>query len=190
VHALRYAGVARVETLTVLGAGGFGMLHALTARALGVPHISLLGRGVERLALLRAFGFTDVTDASGEAALAYVRERSAGRGADLVVECTGAAEVWESAPAYARRGGVVSLFGGLPSGSRVAFEAARLHYDEVRVVSPFHFTPRAVREAFELLASGALDPRPLISERFSLEQLPEAFAALNEGRGIKYAIIP
>jgi L-iditol 2-dehydrogenase len=122
--------------------------------------------------------------------LAYVREQTGGRGADLAIECTGTSGVWESAPSYVRRGGTASLFGGLPSGSSVAFDAGRLHYDEVRIVSPFHFTPRAVREAFELLVSGSIDPRPLISETFALERLPDAFAALDDRRGIKYAIVP
>ncbi|HXP94270.1 MAG TPA: alcohol dehydrogenase, partial [Candidatus Binatia bacterium] len=66
----------------------------------------------------------------------------------------------------------------------------RLHYDEIRLVSPFHFTPRAVRAAYELLASGAIDPAPLISARYTLDQLADAFAQLDGGDGIKYAIVP
>lgn len=190
VHALRHAGVERVETLLVIGAGGFGLLHALAARALGVARVMLAGRGSERLALAARLGVEHTVDTSEDDVLAYVREGTGGRGADLVMECTGSQGVWESAPLYARRGGAVSLFGGLPSGSNVAFDAGRLHYDEVRILSPFHFTPRAVREAFDLLVFGALDPRPLISETFPLERLPDAFAALDTRGGIKYGIVP
>jgi L-iditol 2-dehydrogenase len=190
VHALRRARVETVETLVILGTGGFGLLHALVARALGVRYVIVVGRRSESLAFAVRLGFEDVVDAREETSLAYVHERTAGRGADLVVECTGTVAVWESALSYVRRGGTVSLFGGLPSGTNVAFDAGRLHYDEVRVVSPFHFTPRAVREAFDLLVSGAIDPHPLISATFPLERLAEAFAALNDRRGIKYAIVP
>jgi L-iditol 2-dehydrogenase len=190
VHSLRYAGIDGVETLLVIGAGGFGVLHACAARALGVPRVILAGRGPERSSFAARFGFAYLADAREDALLAYVRERTAGRGADLVIECTGTPGVWESAPSYARRGGTASLFGGLPTGSSVAFDAGRLHYDEVRVVSPFHFSPRAVREAFDLLVSGAIDPRPLISDTFPLVHLTEAFAALDDRRGVKYAIVP
>ncbi|GAC1519172.1 MAG: hypothetical protein NVS2B3_15430 [Vulcanimicrobiaceae bacterium] len=91
-----------------------------------------------------------------------------------------------------RRGGTIVLFGGLPGGTTVAFDAARLHYDEIALVSPFHFTPRAVRAAYELLATHAIDVEPLISERFGLDRLGEAFAALERGGGLdlKYAIAP
>jgi L-iditol 2-dehydrogenase len=84
------------------------------------------------------------------------------------------------------------LFGGLRAESRVTYDAARLHYDEVSLTSPFHFTPRYVRTAFDLIASGAIDVVPLISERFSLADLAGAFARLDEDRGInlKFAILP
>src|SRR5207249_10260449 len=85
-----------------------------------------------------------------------VRELSGGRGADVVIECTGQVDVWTAAPSLARRGGWVVLFGGCPAGSAVTFDTNRLHYDQVRIVSPFHFTPRAVRRAQELLAGGAV----------------------------------
>jgi L-iditol 2-dehydrogenase len=190
IHSLRYANAERAETLVIMGTGGFGVLHAAAARALGVPRVIVAGRRPERSELAATFGFEYVGDAREEALLARVRELTEGRGADLAIECTGAVDIWEAAPSYVGRGGTVSFFGGLPAGTRVAFDAARLHYDEVRLLSPFHFTPRAVREAFDLLVSGAIDPRPLITGAFPLDRLPEAFAALDQGRGMKYAILP
>jgi L-iditol 2-dehydrogenase len=190
VHSLRHAGIERTETVLILGAGGFGILHAAAARALGVPRVLLAGRAAMGADFAAHFGFEYVAFTHEDALLAFVGECTAGRGADLVIECTGTPSVWEAAPSYARRGGTASLFGGLPPAASVAFDAGRLHYDQVRIVSPFHFTPRAVREAFALLVSGSIDPRPLISDTFSLERLPEAFAALDDRRGIKYAVVP
>jgi L-iditol 2-dehydrogenase len=84
------------------------------------------------------------------------------------------------------------LFGGLPSGSRVSFDAARLHYDEIKLLSPFHFTPRAVRAAFDLLDARAIAVERLISARYDLERLGEAFEELENGTGLnlKFAIFP
>jgi len=64
-----------------------------------------------------------------------------------------------------------------------------LHYDQVRVLSPFHFTPAAVRRAYELLVSGKIPAGKLISGTYPLAQLPHAFELLRRGEGIKYAII-
>ncbi|GAC1496236.1 MAG: hypothetical protein NVS1B2_16210 [Vulcanimicrobiaceae bacterium] len=84
------------------------------------------------------------------------------------------------------------LFGGLPGGTPVTFDSSRLHYDEIALLSPFHFTPRAVRAAYEMLAAGALDVEPLVSERFALDRLGDAFSSLDAGRGLnlKYAVLP
>jgi L-iditol 2-dehydrogenase len=190
VHSLRALALAPGDVVAIVGDGGFGILHALLARARGARPV-LIGRRAERLALARSLGIADTLDARGDAREA-LRALTAGRGADAVVESTGSRDVWEAAPSYVRRGGTVLLFGGLPGGTQVTFDAARLHYDEIAIVSPFHFTPGAVGEARDLLASHAIDVVPLISERFALDRLGEAFRALDAGGGLnlKYAIVP
>lgn len=191
VHSLAALAPRRGDIVAIVGDGGFGILHALVALAQGARPI-LIGRRVARLELARSLGVNAVINARESEPAAALRERTHGRGADAVIETTGTAEVWEAAPSYVRRGGTVVLFGGLPGDTRVGFDAARLHYDEVKLTSPFHFTPRDVRAAFDLLAEGAIDVVPLISERFKLTELAEAFTRLDEGRGInlKFAILP
>ena len=191
VHACDMLAPRPGDTVVIVGDGGFGLLHALVVRALGARPI-VVGRRDERLALAAALGIAETIDARSEDIVSAVLARTAGRGADAVVESTGALDVWERAPALVRRGGTVVLFGGLPRGTRVAFDAARLHYDELKVISPFHFTPRAVRRAYDLIATHALDVEPLISDRFALARLAEAFQALGsrDGLNLKYAIVP
>jgi len=190
VHAWEFARPSAAPSVVIVGDGGFGLLHALYARVLGAACVVLIGRRPARLALARKLGADVVFDARTEGLVGAIAAATEGRGADVVVESTGAAGVWEAAPRYARRGGVVVLFGGLPAGTRVGFDAARLHYDEVRLASPFHFTPRAVRRAAGLLTSGAIDPRPLISARYPLAEVAAAFAALDGGDALKIAVLP
>jgi len=57
-------------------------------------------------------------------------------------------------------------------------------------VSPFHFTPRAVRRAYNLLAEGIVAAQGLISGEFPLDALEEALICHHQGEGIKYAIVP
>jgi L-iditol 2-dehydrogenase len=190
VHSLEALAPKRGDVVAIVGDGGFGILHALVALARGARPI-LIGRRAARLELARSLGVNAIVNAKEADPIAALRERTNGRGADAVIETTGSPEVWEAAPQYVRRGGTVVLFGGLPGETRVSFDAARLHYDEVKLTSPFHFTPRDVRVAYDLLAEGAIDVVPLISERFNLDQLVDAFARLDEDRGIniKFAIL-
>ncbi len=175
-------------TVAIIGDGSFGILHALVLKDAGVEP-ALIGRRPERLAIARGYGF-DPIDARSEDVVAAVRQRTEGRGADAAIECTGTQAGWEETPALVRRGGTVSLFGGLPPGSSVTFPAERLHYDEVRVVSPFHFTPRAVRAAYETLCARRFDVLPLVTHTFALNDIVEAFTRLDEGEGMKACIEP
>lgn len=186
VHSVERLGP--VTEAVVVGDGAFGVLHALVLRNRGVD-VALVGRRDQRLTLARAYGLTAIDARDGDAREA-VLERTAGRGAESVVECTGAQSAWEWAPSLARRGGTVSFFGGLPAGTQVSFDAQRLHYDEVCVRSPFHFTPKAVRSAYELLCSAAIDVRPLVTHTYPLADIAAAFARLDSGDGMKACIEP
>lgn len=189
VHSLDFLGAKAGAAVAVLGDGGFGLLHALLLKLRGAVPL-LIGRRPDRLALAKQLGFDATFDARSGDAVAWIRERTHGRGADAAIECTGSEAVWESAPSFVRRGGTVSFFGGLPATARVSFLAARMHYDEVRLVSPFHFTTAAVRSAYEILISGKLDVISLISHTFALEDIASAFTRLDGGEGVKFAIEP
>jgi L-iditol 2-dehydrogenase len=188
VHSIDLLAPPPDATVAVLGNGGFGILHALLLREAGIKAV-LFGRRQERLALARELGL-DSVDSSATPIAQTLLERTQGRGADAAVECTGSEAMWELAPSLVRRGGCVSFFAGLPGEARVSFLAARLHYDEVRLMAPFHFTPADVRRAYELIAAHALPLPRLISHAYPLAEIVEAFAKLDAGEGMKVLIEP
>ncbi len=188
VHSVEVLGARASSVVAIVGNGGFGILHALLLRRRGVDAL-LFGRNPQRAALARDLGLENF-DTRAVAIEEVIGERTAGRGADAVVECTGSVEMWERAPALVRRGGRVSFFAGLPSATTVSFDAARLHYDEVQLVAPFHFRPEDVRMAYELICAHALPLTALISGTYRLEQIAQAFARLDTGDAVKLVIEP
>jgi L-iditol 2-dehydrogenase len=188
VHSIATLAPAPGSSVAVLGNGGFGMLHALALRLHGIDAM-LFGRRPERLELAAALGLQSL-DAGAAPILESILERTDGRGADAAIECTGTAEMWEAAPSLVRRGGRVCFFAGLPADARVSFLAARLHYDEVRLLAPFHFTPADVRAAFELIAAHAFPLTRLVSHVYPLAEIAAAFCRLDAGVGLKVLIEP
>lgn len=178
------------DRVVLLGAGAISLLHLLTLRAMGVRHVAVLGRRANRAQHARHLGaeqvFTGGVSQAREQVMAYTQ----GRGADVVIECTGQVDVWEAAPGLARRGGHVVLFGGCPPGTAVRIDTQRFHYDQLRIVSPFHFTPRAVRRAYELLVGDSFDGGALISGSYPLSDLVDALSEHQRGDGIKFAVVP
>jgi L-iditol 2-dehydrogenase len=188
VHSIELLAPAPGSVVAIIGNGGFGILHALLLQRRGVQAL-LFGRRPARVALARELGLESI-DTNATPLEKIIAERTDGRGADAAIECTGTAEMWERAPSLVRRGGRASFFAGLPAQTRVAFDAARIHYDEVHLLAPFHFTPADVRAASELIAAGALPLMRLISDRYPLDQIGDAFERLDAGDAIKLLIEP
>ncbi len=173
----------------VIGAGPVALLWLVVLKTAGTGTVIVAGRKRWRLAVARRFGADQVLGEDDDVAAA-VAQATSGRGADAVIECTGQPEVWERAPAYARRGGTVILFGGCPAGTAVRFDTYRLHYDGVQICSPFHFRPRDVSEAYRLLCHADVDWGAFITSRVALEDVPRVFATLGQGRDVKCAVLP
>jgi L-iditol 2-dehydrogenase len=188
VHSIATLAPAPGSTVAVVGNGGFGILHALLLQRAGVKAM-LFGRRAERLELAQELGLRSI-DTRSEPIRDAIDRETAGRGADAAIECTGTVEMWERAPSLVRRGGRVSFFAGLPGEARVSFLAARLHYDEVQLVAPFHFRPADVREAFVHISTRELPLTRLISHIYPLAEIATAFSELDDGKGLKVLIEP
>jgi L-iditol 2-dehydrogenase len=98
--------------------------------------------------------------------------------------------VWRLLPDLVAPGGRVLLFGGCAPGETVAWDAARLHYSEISLIGSFHYSPDDAREALRMLASGEVDPGPLLADRGGLSDLRRFLAAQRRGEGIRYAVFP
>ncbi len=186
VHGLNTLDWHGVERVLVLGLGAMGLLFVQLLPRYTMAVRWAAGRRPARVELARRLGAHSALDVT-ETCLS---EQLADQLFDCVIECTGQLEGWEQAFAHTDAGGQLLLFGGLPRGTRFAADSYRLHYEELRVLGCFHFSPRDVAQARDLLLAESLDPGPLISGRWPLEHLPEALASLERGEGLQYVIDP
>jgi L-iditol 2-dehydrogenase len=178
------------DVVVLLGAGAISLLHLLVLRTLGVTQVLVIGRRPARAMYAQRLGAAAALTGDLASAREHVFDLTGGRGADVVIECTGQVDVWEAAPGFARRGGHVILFGGCAPGTQVRLDTQRLHYDQLNVLSPFHFTPRAVRRAYETLTGEGFEGHALISGVYPLRELMTALQAHQHGDGIKFALVP
>ena len=179
-HGWKRLGSPQPRTILLYGAGALGLLWAASARARGIPAI-VAGRGAGNLEIAAHYG-ARIVDVE--------RESAGGLGADAAVDCTGDPKVWELLPALVGPGGRVLLFGGCAPGAAVTYDAARLHYSEISLAGSFHYTPEEARTALAALASGEIDPRPLVSASGALSDLPRFLEAQRRAEGIRYAVRP
>lgn len=190
IYGLERFTITEDDVVAVLGAGPIGLLQVAALKAYSVKKVILCGRHKNRLNMGLNLGADKVIDVDKSDPVKGIFAETDGRGADLVIESTGKPDVWESTLSMVRKGGNILLFGGCPSGTTACFDTAGLHYNEITLKGVFHFTPLAVRKAYEILASGKINVRPLITAELPLKELPKAFGLLMAGEGVKYALIP
>lgn len=186
VYGLEQFHIGSDDIVAVIGAGPIGLLQVAALKAYGVKKVILAGRHRIRLDAGLALGADTVIDVDKSDLMKEVLAETGSRGADLVIECTGRPDVWESTLFMVRKGGNVLLFGGCPEGTSACFDTKRLHYDGITLKGVFHFTPNAVKKAYEMLSSGEINVKPLITAEMPLKKLIRAFDLLIAGEGIKY----
>jgi L-iditol 2-dehydrogenase len=187
IHGLELIDWRGVDRVLVLGLGVMGLLFAQLLPQYTAAARAGAGRRPARLDLARRFGLEPVADI---AAAPLAEQWPASTQFDVVIECTGKLDGWQSAFERTAPGGQVLLFGGLPRGTVFGVDSFRAHYEEVRVVGSFHFAPRDVAIARQRLLSGEVDTEGLVTDSLPLDLLGEALARLERGEGLQYAIDP
>jgi len=185
------AGISLGDSVAIAGGGGpIGLMHLQLAIDSGAGQVTVIDLRENRLEVARSLGATSVVNAARDDPVTAVRELTAGRGADVVIETAGVPEVWRMALGMVRKGGIVVMFGGCPAGTEIPLDTGRVHYEELTIKGVFHHTPRTVEKALELLERGVIKARPLVSGHLPLKDLQKALETMMRGEAIKMAIIP
>jgi L-iditol 2-dehydrogenase len=159
--------------VAVVGCGVMGLLNLQVARALGAAQLLAVEPDPHRAAAARALGALAL---SPDEARERLRHR-----ADLVIVGPGSPEVIRQALAYARPGGAVSLFTPTATGVETSLDLGELYFREVSLVPSYSCGPADTRSAYELLRSGRVDPLPLITHRFALADVQQAYDTARGG---------
>ncbi len=196
-RALRKANVSAGDTVLVNGASGtLGIGVVLFAMALGVPKIFGTGRDVDLLRQVEALapGRIQVHSLDSETSVAdWVRDRTNGEGADIVVDALGPGAPQSSfldAFGALRRGGTHVNIGA--TAGEIPLNLHEVLDRDQNVLGSLWFTPADGQEMADLAESGAVDLSVLEHEVFQLEDVNNALAVFKNRNGgfSNYVIVP
>jgi len=191
LHGLEKAHIKLGDTIAIIGAGPVGLLHLITAKKMGAGKIIISDMIDERLQLASRLGADETINARQEDTVENTKELTEGYGADIVIEAIGLPATWEQALKMVRKGGTVLEFGGCPPGTEIKVGTEQLHYGETTILGTFHATPAHFKKALNLIASGTLNVKPLVTRKMRLDSIKEAFEILTTSKtDIKIAILP
>jgi len=169
-------GIAIGDTVVVFAQGPIGLCATAGARLTGATRILAVDGIPERLAMARRLGADVAIDFRQTDPVEAIREHTGGRGADVAIEALGTPGTFESALRALRPGGTLSSLGvyaGKVSLSPEAFAAGLGDHTIVTTLCPGG--KERMRRLLAVVASGRVDLRPLVTHRFPLEQITEAY---------------
>ena len=184
VRAVARGAVQRGESAAVVGAGSLGLLALQVLRGRGA-RVLVVSRTTRRFALARELG-ADATHAVADGPLETTARAFSGReGLDVVLETAGTAEAVAHALALVRPGGRVVLTGLPHEPTPVAFFSVVRR--EVTIAGSMIYQDE-FPEAMRLIAAGTVRTAPLVTHRFPLDAIGEAFTAHERPDSIKVAV--
>ena len=187
-HAALAAGVKPGRTVVVVGDGAVGLCGVLAASRLGAERIIAMSRHGDRQAVAREFGASDIVAERGEEGVVRVLDLLDGVGADAVLECVGTKESMQQAIDSARPGGRVGYV-GVPAGG-AELPIGDLFGSNVAVAGGVAPVRGYLDELLADTWSGAIRPGRVFDLELPLEQVAEAYAAMDERRSIKTLLRP
>ncbi len=170
------------STVAVIGAGGVGLNIIQAARLAGAERIIAVDMAEHKLATAREFGATDLVNAKEDDPVAKVRELTGG-GVDYSFEAIGLKVTSEQAYEMAGRGGTAVIVGMVPPTEQISI-ASNIWVQEKTLKGSFYGSARFhldMPRILNLYLQGKLNLDGLVSRRYPLAEINEAFDALRNG---------
>lgn len=188
VKALDRARLRAAETVGVVGVGAMGALAIRIARLSSPAAIVAFGVRDEELQLARSLGADAVVNVASQDAEEETR-RLLGGHLDVVVETAGAVPAVELSTRLVREGGRVVLLGIAGRDETLALPADRIPLRDLTLLGSVGYTTAAWAHMVALIREDLVELEPIVTHRFPLDHYEDAFALMDERRGVVARIV-
>ncbi len=181
------------DAVAVFAQGPIGLCATAGAKLKGATTIIAVDRVPERLAMARQMGADHVVDFSAEDPVAAIRRITDGRGVDVAIEALGTQASFEASLRVLRPGGTLSSLGVYSTDLRIPLDAFAAGLGDHRIVTTLcPGGKERMRRLMEVIAGGRVNLAPLVTHRFSLDRIEEAYDLFSHQRDgvLKVAITP
>lgn len=184
------AGVKFNDVVVIIGAGPIGLMHIILAKAAGARKVIVSELNEFRREKAYECGADIVVNSAEEDLKQIVMNETDGIGADVVLIAIGIPQLVNSNLELVRKTGSVCLFAGFTKGVMAEIDPNLIHYGEINVCGSSAYKRQDYHEAAQMVMSGAVNLKPIITKVFKLEEFQEAYEAVKSGKELKVEIEP
>jgi len=190
LHGLELSGITNGGTVAVIGPGPIGLCAMRLAKAMGAARAIVIGRG-SRLQAAEKYGADVCIDFTKEDPVEAVRKITGGLGVDEALECSGAKGTFNQAVRMVRKGGSVVLLGVATDDVIEGLPFKYITHNEIAIYGS-RANPNVSQKVLNLMSTGQLKVKDLITHKFPLDQFAEALDTFVNRRdnAVKVVILP
>lgn len=183
---LEKIGISGNDAVLITGLGPVGLATGMLCRAMGSKNIIGIDVVPERMKLAKDLGLCDHTLASGPDNVAQVRALTGGEGVERAVDCSAHPAARATAIRATRKWGKIVLLG---EGGSVEFNPSPdMIHDQKTLYGSWVTSIWKMEELVERLVRWNIHPADLITHRFSLDQVADAYSLMASGKCGKVAV--
>ncbi len=186
-------GIKIGDTVAIFAQGPIGLCATAGARLMGATTIISVESIPERASVSRLMGADHVVDFSKVDPVDEIMKITDGRGVDVAIEALGLQQTFEAALRVLRPGGTLSSLGVYSADLKIPLDAFSAGLGDNKIITTLcPGGKERMRRLMEVIASGRVDTRPLVTHRFKLEAIEEAYDLFSHQRDavLKVAITP
>jgi S-(hydroxymethyl)glutathione dehydrogenase/alcohol dehydrogenase len=190
--ALNTAKIQPGSSVAVIGCGGVGQAVIQGARIAGAAHIFAIDPVEMKRKAAEQLGATDLIDPSEGDPVEQVKAATGGRGADYAFEVIGLPDTIVQAYNTARRGGTAIIVGMPRWDSQVTLPGFNLFFEEKKLLGCMYGSAQVRRDFprfVSLVETGRLDLNAMVSRRIKIDEINDAFRAMQAGEVIRSVIV-
>jgi L-iditol 2-dehydrogenase len=180
------------DFVVVVGPGTIGLLAAMAARAVGAGEVVIIGTDGDeglRFDTARKLGFKNLINIANTNPVDAVMEMTGGKGADIVVECSGAPAAINTCPDMLRKLGKICVI-GLTGGKTVQLQWDKFAFKVANVIFNLSTFYTSWDKSIKLIYSGKIQAEKLVTHKLKLEEWEQAFEAVENLQAIKAIVVP
>jgi len=190
LRALKKCGVQNGDSVAIIGAGATGIIHASLSKIFGAAKTIVSDLIDYRLNVVKRFGADVVVNPKNEDLAGVVKAETDGRGVDLCVVTAPSLEAYKAGLDVCRKGGKLCVFAPTEPGKYFQISPKELFFSEIQIIPSYSTSHLETRAALELIKSGRIDAKELITHRYPLKEAGKAFeTALNNKESLKVIIL-
>jgi L-iditol 2-dehydrogenase len=179
-HAVNMTPTRVGDNLLVIGSGVVGLLVLQVARHRVGGNVFVSDLIDHKLDLAKRLGANEVIHSAREDVTKRVGELTKGKGVDAVIEAVGVQDTLQQALTVVKRGGDVTITGLLEQ--MIQVDIMKLVTNEITIRGDYCYTSAEFKASLDLVATGTVQLKPLITHSFPLTDIAKAVDVLTEGK--------